>query len=53
MTAMPAAGRPSVRVNCVAAAALCPDSATTISVPLAPRLGLGAGTVSPAIQESV
>ena len=53
MTAMPAAGRPSVRANCAATAGPCPDSAATISAPVAPNPGLGAGTASPAIQDSV
>ena len=52
MTAMPAAGRPSVRANCAATAGPCPDSAATISAPLAPKPGEGAGTASPAIQDS-
>ena len=51
MTAMPAAGSPSVRANCVATAGPCPASAATTSVPGAPNRGLGAGTASPAIQD--
>ena len=53
MTAMPAAGRPSVRAYCAATAGPCPDSAATISAPLVPKPGEGAGTASPAIQDRV
>src|SRR5579872_76198 len=51
-TAMPAAGSPSVRANCTASAAPCPESAVMICRPDAPNGGLGAGTASPATQQS-
>ena len=53
MTAMAAAGSPSVRTNCAATSGRCPASAAMTSAPGAPNLGLGAGTANPAIQDSV
>ena len=50
--ASPAAGSPSVRANCAATAVPCPASAAVISAPEAVSFGLGAGTDSPAIQDS-
>ena len=52
MTAMPAAGSPSVRANWTATAGPCPASAATTSAPGRAEPGLGAGTASPAIQDS-
>ena len=52
MMARPA-GSPSVRANCAATAVRCPASAAAIWAGEAVSLGLGAGTDSPAIQDSV
>jgi hypothetical protein len=53
ITAMPTAGSPSVSAYCTASAGPCPPTAETICAPEALNFGLGAGTVRPAIQDSV